>query len=106
MVLEYYSSGLIYTNLHGGMDPERRYGKGALSISLKEFWTFVVHISDDVTDSNPKIYHAWVVPAGVNPLHCSSDLWYLEEDKTSRIGRPVNGEKINAEFFQTILTES
>lgn len=48
MVIGYYSGPVIYDNLYGDMDLERRQWEGVMSASVKEFQTYAVHFNNDV----------------------------------------------------------
>lgn len=40
-----------------------------ISVSVKEFQTYSVPISDDLKDRDWRGHHAWIVYARFNPLH-------------------------------------
>lgn len=48
MRIGYCSSKLILTNLYGHSYVERKYEKGVISVSVREFRTYALHISDEV----------------------------------------------------------
>lgn len=61
----------------------RKYGDEAMSVRLKEFQTYAVHIRDDVNDSHGRSHHALIVPAILHPLPFTNDPQYLESFTTS-----------------------
>lgn len=48
MLIRYYSGTLLYANLYDAKDFNRRYGEGLISVSLKEFHTYAIHVHSDV----------------------------------------------------------
>lgn len=49
-------------------------------VSVKEFQTYDLHISDDVKDYDEMNHNSWIVPAVFNPLHfkkISSVFWMM-----------------------------
>lgn len=47
-MIVYYKNTLRYANLHDDKDMSRTYGKGVVSVSVKEVFPYAVYISDDV----------------------------------------------------------
>lgn len=68
-----YSSTLMHANLYGDHDLENMYGYGVMSVSMKEFQTYVVHICNDVKDNNWRIHHVWIDLAKYIPLRFIDD---------------------------------
>lgn len=52
MVIGYYNGTLVYNNLYRDKDVERKYEEGMMSVSVNEFQTYAVRISNAVNDSN------------------------------------------------------
>lgn len=75
----------MYANLYGDKDLDRRFAEGMMFVSVKEFQTYDVYISEDVKDSNERSYHAWFSLARFNPLHFINDSRYLKVDRTPQI---------------------
>lgn len=50
-------------------------------MSAKEFQMHVLHVSNDVKDSNGNSCNALIVPAKFNPRRCVSDARHLEGDR-------------------------
>lgn len=48
-----------------------------MSMSMKKFQSYVVHISDDLKDSDERSHQAWKFPALFNPLPSNIDPPYL-----------------------------
>lgn len=64
-----------------------------MSVPVKQFHSYIVHISDDVKDGNAKRYHACTVPVQLKPLHYANDPPYLKGDRTSQMVQAENGRK-------------
>lgn len=52
MAIGYYSCRVVYPNMHGDEDREKRNGEGVLSLILPQFNQHSAHISSDVMVSN------------------------------------------------------
>lgn len=59
---------LMYINMNGDKNLNRRYEEEAISWSVKEFQTQDVHISNDVPDSDGPNRYGCIVPAVLNAL--------------------------------------
>lgn len=94
-VIGYYSGTQMYTMLYGDRDVEKRYGKGVMSMSVKETLTYNMHIFDDTKDSNPKSTHAWIEPDKFISLDQINDPQYLEEYRTLRMVQEASGREAN-----------
>lgn len=68
----------MYTNLYNDKDVEKRYGKGEISVNMKEFLARVVHIPTAMKDNNGKSDHGWPLPAQFNTLRYINDLNYVK----------------------------
>lgn len=66
MVIAYYTGTLIFPNLYGEKNLDRRYGEEVIFVSLKEIQKYAVHIGDDVKDSAGRELHACRVLAQLN----------------------------------------
>lgn len=69
MVIGNYSRTLMYGNLYVDKDLDRRYREGFISVSLKEFQRYAVHISNLVKENAGRSHHAWIFPVQLNPMH-------------------------------------
>lgn len=74
----YYIDTLMCTHLDGYMDVKRKYGEGAIPVSVKEFWTYTVHLAHDVEGNNGKSSHNCIVTSQANPFHSINDPRYLK----------------------------
>lgn len=77
IMTEYYSSTLVPIGLYEDKVVEKRYGREVISLSVKEFQTYTLHISDDVKRSNEKSCHGWVGTAKFNSLRYIDDQRYI-----------------------------
>lgn len=57
--------------------------EGVMSLRVKDFQTYIVHISDDVKCSNYKTFHAWIKFVKFNILFIINDLQCMEGDRNS-----------------------
>lgn len=51
-----------------------------MSMSVKTFWTYALHITDHIKESNKESCNAWIVPAKFKPLCYINDPRYMGED--------------------------
>lgn len=57
---------------------DRDIGKGALLVSVKEFQTHYLHISEVLKDSGVNHSNEWTVSAAFNPLRYIEDSQFFE----------------------------
>lgn len=77
MVIEYYSSTLMYLHLCSDKGVERWSVEGMMLMSVKEQQTYAQHIRDAVKYRNIKSFLTWMVPADFNPYRDIYDPRYL-----------------------------
>lgn len=83
MMIWYHNSTLMYANLYGDKDSDRRYGEGVMPVSVKEFQTHALHISDDVKNNDRWSHLAFIVSTRFNPMHINNNLRYLEVNRNT-----------------------
>lgn len=105
-MIRYYRSTLMFRNFNGDNDVERRYAGVVMSLSAKEFQTYVVNISEDEKDSSGNCWQAWIVRTKFNPLLHINDRPYLDRNRTPGMVQEANVKKINIDFVQTIISVS
>lgn len=103
MVTVNYSGTLIYANLYGDKDGERKYGEGVISVSEIDFSTYAVHICDELKESAGTVHLACTVPARFTPFRYIDDLRNFEGNRTSQMVQEVNLRFVNVEFVQIIV---
>lgn len=90
MVIEYYSCVRMQVHTHGEKDSDSSSVEAIMSVSLKEFQTCRVQISDDVKNSDGISHYNWMVSAKLNALRIFSNLPHLNGGKTLRTLRDRN----------------
>lgn len=97
-MIGYYSCTMMYSNLYGHKEVERRHYEAVLSLRVGEFQTYDLHISDDMKGSNGKSCYACTLAAGFNAISYITDLLYQKGDRTPQMWGEGNGRKANIEF--------
>lgn len=78
-VVRYYNGTLFYLNVYARKQDDRTFLERVLSVSLKDFKTYYVHISEKMKDfSGSNQRNGWVLPADFNPLGYINDSYYLK----------------------------
>lgn len=93
-MIKYYSSTLMYNNLYVDNEFDGTYGEGVMSVSLEEFQTYTVNISDDLKDSHGRSAYAWIVHERFNPLYFIKILGTEKEIELRPLSNTSTREKL------------
>lgn len=95
-----YSCTLRYASLFYDKHFDRSKSEEVMSVSLKEFLAYGVHIRNNVKDIDGKIHRAWTVAVVFNPLNSINDPLYSEGDGTHRLGETQKGDRLMWSVYQ------
>lgn len=103
MAIGNFTGTLMIANLHGNEDLNRSYRVVEMSVSVKEFRTYFVYISNNVEDSDGRSYHPWIAPARLKSRRFTNILLNLECDKAPRIMGDWIRRQANVKFVQVMF---
>lgn len=58
----------MYKNLYGDKESDKQCEERVLTVSMKDFWTYAVHVRNDMNEDNERNNHALEVSTKCNPL--------------------------------------
>lgn len=75
---------LMYHNLYGHENLERRCEEGVMSVRVRDFQKYTVNIGGGLKDMDASSHHAWIFPEVFNPPRHFNDPRYLEGERFDR----------------------
>lgn len=95
----------MYDNLHSDENSINTYREAMISLSLKEFQTYAVHVRSVENEANRRLQHTWTVFARASSHIFIHYYRRLEEDKTLSIAQNPSRREARVKGVQNMLSD-